>query len=262
MNGRKYLSQITGNETRFIEGIYNYCDKWCEKCPFTEKCALYAMERVEDATTRNITSADLENEEFWNQIGKTLTHAMEILFDLAHEKGIDLNAISQRNENLEVEKRLPDSRRDDALTKMSLNYLSKTNKWFDKHKVSVERIDEEFQRITDLDIETEQDIILKDYIQIIKWYSHQNTVKLRRAYKSSLFEDSENDSVQTDSNGSVKVALIGIDRSLSAWTGLLSFMPELEDEILDMLVELENLKHSVKHRYPQAEHFKRPGFDQ
>lgn len=25
-------------EGNFIEGIYNYCDRWCEKCSFTARC--------------------------------------------------------------------------------------------------------------------------------------------------------------------------------------------------------------------------------
>jgi len=28
---------------RFIPGIYNYCDRWCERCPLTARCLNYAM---------------------------------------------------------------------------------------------------------------------------------------------------------------------------------------------------------------------------
>ena len=27
---------------RFITGIYNYCDYWCERCHFTRQCRNYA----------------------------------------------------------------------------------------------------------------------------------------------------------------------------------------------------------------------------
>jgi hypothetical protein len=27
----------------FISGIYNYCDRWCERCPQTSRCLNYAM---------------------------------------------------------------------------------------------------------------------------------------------------------------------------------------------------------------------------
>ena len=26
----------------FILGIYNYCDGWCERCPFTNRCRVFA----------------------------------------------------------------------------------------------------------------------------------------------------------------------------------------------------------------------------
>jgi hypothetical protein len=28
----------------FILGVYNYCDRWCERCPFASRCRVYAME--------------------------------------------------------------------------------------------------------------------------------------------------------------------------------------------------------------------------
>src|SRR5262245_40608258 len=27
-----------------IECIYNYCDRWCERCPFTQRCSLFATQ--------------------------------------------------------------------------------------------------------------------------------------------------------------------------------------------------------------------------
>jgi len=30
-------------DPRFIPGIYNYCDRWCERCAFTSRCMNYAM---------------------------------------------------------------------------------------------------------------------------------------------------------------------------------------------------------------------------
>ena len=33
-------------ENNFIPGIFNYCDRWCERCPLTARCSVYAM--VED----------------------------------------------------------------------------------------------------------------------------------------------------------------------------------------------------------------------
>src|SRR3979409_1759466 len=32
----------------FISGIYNYCDRWCERCPLTARCLVYATEKADD----------------------------------------------------------------------------------------------------------------------------------------------------------------------------------------------------------------------
>lgn len=53
---------------RFISGIYNYCDYWCERCAFTRRCRNFAMgdeiERqargekpVDDATRAGVARA-------------------------------------------------------------------------------------------------------------------------------------------------------------------------------------------------------------
>src|SRR5438128_7391496 len=34
-------------DSEFISGIYNYCDRWCERCQFTSRCFLYATEQAD-----------------------------------------------------------------------------------------------------------------------------------------------------------------------------------------------------------------------
>jgi len=32
-------------EENFIPGIYNYCDRWCERCLYTDRCRVFVMEK-------------------------------------------------------------------------------------------------------------------------------------------------------------------------------------------------------------------------
>ena len=32
------------DEHGFIPGVFNYCDRWCERCPFSSRCRVYAIE--------------------------------------------------------------------------------------------------------------------------------------------------------------------------------------------------------------------------
>ena len=38
----KKLKEHTNNPQN-TEGIYNSCDRWCEKCPFTSRCLNYKI---------------------------------------------------------------------------------------------------------------------------------------------------------------------------------------------------------------------------
>ena len=35
---------MNNEKKTYIEGIYNYCDRWCEKCRFTSNCYLFTTE--------------------------------------------------------------------------------------------------------------------------------------------------------------------------------------------------------------------------
>ncbi len=64
-----------------------------------------------------------------------------------------------------------------------------------------------------------------------------------------------------DANGSAKVALIGIARSLTAWTVLYQHLPEHQDDILALLALLEHTRQAALQQFPGAPGFVRVGFD-
>ncbi len=41
-----------------VEGIYNYCDRWCERCTYTSRCLNYAIdqEKFGDMKEKDITT--------------------------------------------------------------------------------------------------------------------------------------------------------------------------------------------------------------
>ena len=65
-----------------------------------------------------------------------------------------------------------------------------------------------------------------------------------------------------DSDGSAKIALIALDRSLAAWANLLRHFSEKENETLHLLAHLERLRRSLEAAFPAARAFIRPGFDE
>jgi hypothetical protein len=76
-------------DPRFIPGIYNYCDRWCERCPFTARCLVYIQEQQHWGDT----ARDVTNAEFWNKLGETFQQTIELVRELAAEQGIDVDKL-------------------------------------------------------------------------------------------------------------------------------------------------------------------------
>jgi len=102
-----------------------------------------------------------------------------------------------------------------------------------------------------------------DSIEVIRWYQHQIYVKLKRALHSAQYEEFEimNDFAK-DSDGSTKVALIGMDRSISAWGKILNYFSDQKKNIINIITHLERLRKRTENEFPDARAFVRPGFDE
>ncbi len=46
-------------EKKYISGVYNYCDRWCERCPLSDRCFSYQKELESDLDTEATTPEDL-----------------------------------------------------------------------------------------------------------------------------------------------------------------------------------------------------------
>jgi hypothetical protein len=104
---------------------------------------------------------------------------------------------------------------------------------------------------------------LTDIVEVIRWYQFQIYVKIMRAVTGKLEDfDTPNDGYPKDSDGSAKVALIGIDRSVAAWGKILTVFPEHEDDFYKILLHLEQLRRQTETEFPDARNFIRPGFDE
>ena len=107
---------------------------------------------------------------------------------------------------------------------------------------------------------------LNDYIDLIRSYQHFIYVKLSRAIGSRASEELETGEKMKgfpkDSEGSAKIPLIAIDRSIAAWSGLRKVLGVDEsDKILDLLTQLAAIRRETERLFSNARAFVRPGFD-
>ena len=255
---------ITGlaRDPRFIPGIYNYCDRWCERCPFTARCLTYAMEQRQGAGPE---TRDPSNAAFWERLHETFQATLELLKDLAEREGIDLASIDAEADAVEWE-RDREAREDHDLSRAAKAYARMVNEWFESADRLFEGKQDELNVKLELEVRHSDPIqeaaTIEDATEILRWYQHQIYVKLMRAI-SGAAEDEPSDPPESprDSDGSAKIALIAMDRSIGAWGVLRQHFPEEGDTIIGVLAHLAQLRRKTEEAFPGARAFVRPGFD-
>jgi hypothetical protein len=252
MNKEELLS--LAKNPKFIPVIYNYCDRWCERCPFTSRClnCELAEEQFGD-----LESIDISNEQFWKKFSEVMQLTMDMIKETAEEMGIDLVAI-EVDESPQKDPPVPD-----LIGHLSKKYASSVNTWFEANQtIYMEEKSKRSLSLVSQQNDVDQMLVdLEDAVEIIRWYQYLIHVKLHRACDNAD-EETEDDGYPKDSDGSAKVALIGIDRSLAAWKILLSHLADHKIETIGLIKILENLCIRVEKRFPDARNFIRHGLDE
>jgi len=86
---RDRLKKLVADK-RFIPGIYNYCDRWCERCPQTFHCLNFFLSEKEFS---NPETHDIRNEAFWRKLSGILGETLELLREAAKKWGIELETL-------------------------------------------------------------------------------------------------------------------------------------------------------------------------
>ena len=237
---RRTLTDLANNPD-LISGIYNYCDRWCERCPLTSRCLVYATEQEDNDSPQN---RDNRNEAFWRKLTAIFQETRELIIVWAQQAGVELNGVTDDDDPRHKRKRqLVDNH---PLTKAGKKYANTATDWFREFDQTVELTD------------------VEDAREVIQWYQYQIAVKTMRALsgrKEELEEDPEIADFPRDSDGSAKVALIGIDRSIAAWRMMQLSLPDRLESIVPLILQLERLRLRLEHGFPAARDFLRPGFD-
>lgn len=217
-------------------------------------------EQFADQETR-----DIKNEKFWQKLAETLQVTLDLLKESAEREGIDLDSI-------DIEEAAEEERLNEEITKnheccrAAKVYGEMVDNWFDSMEDLFEKNEDEVNLKDQYELENvypfEKSEGIEDAVQVIRWYKHLIYVKLMRAIRGNLEDKTEAlDEYAKDSDGSAKVALIAIDRSMAAWGEIREHFPLHDDNILDLLKHLDCLRRKVEEVFSAARGFIRPGFD-
>ncbi len=243
-------------DNNLIPGIYNHCDRWCERCNFTNRCEIYSAEERQSLSLK-------DKESFMTIVSQNLSQVKEMLQKMAEEKGIDLDE-KQTVEAFKKHQHKTKQARAHALSQKALNYSKRVKEWLETHQcldVQRQKLEQHIQLGVNLDKNVKTLQLLNEAIEIIQWYLYQIHVKLSSAIRYYPHDPMFEDELNNMHHSSAKIALIGVENSMKAWQSLLSLLKEEEDFILKILINLQQLEKDIHHQFPLLYKYKRPVFD-
>ncbi|PZX56485.1 hypothetical protein [Algoriphagus chordae] len=241
----------------FISGIHNWCDRWCERCLFTARCRVFEKEQ----------ERDLENpEDFWKTLSDNFKETLSMLHAMAEKHGIDLSQISEDNAadtSIEEEDRMLDEH---PLSLITDEYLFEGKDWLESPKIKsyleelARQVNLGSMEISEAEAKKAK---VEEALEVIQWYLFFIHVKSKRVLHD-LADDiwEEYPESEKSCNGSAKIAMISIERSMQAWKILFDLLESEQDSILNLLVLLEKSRKLMVALVPNYAQFIRPGFDE
>ena len=252
-------SNSDSDDGGFIPSIFNYCDRWCERCDFTVKCRNFAMQKefFEELENNNNPKdekpKDEKIEDFEDYLGRTFGPNFgnsETDFPFNSDDDDDDYDDDDNHGFFSPEKK---SERH-PLSLQTMSYSDSADLWLDSIKSTCKN---NFKRW--LALGTADQIF--DAIDTVNWYHTFIYPKIRRAL-SGYFESEEDEYAAYDMNGSAKVTLLGIDNSIAAFNFLKRHLKSHLTEMAGLSEQLTSLRNDIEILFPEARSFIRPGFDE
>lgn len=254
----------------FIPGVYNYCDRWCERCDFTEVCRTFSMEkefekiyqkRKKKAEDLGVSVDELDDEvedELWEEFDKDMEDADDEDGEPIGEsffENIDFDIDPDEYEDPRKDFFSPENKAErHPLTLLVDKFMDDSHEWIEAQYELVEGNFTKFVALGDTDE-------LMEAFEVIMRYHYFVPIKLRRALHG-YFEQHDDDFESYDMNGTAKVMLIAIDDSIAALKVLKRFFKDKKEIIDKLTVQLSEILIEVEKLFPDARAFIRPGLDE
>ena len=245
------------HQADFISGIYNYCDRWCERCPLTHRCLLFYQESQRRMRHYEEDEYPDDMDIVLKDVQENLQGTVRMVKQAAEERGVDLEELVREEEKEETDFRRP------AIANHPLR--QKGHKFaMDSHHFleNLSTLLHEEQRKA---ISVDQLDDLQDCFEVLSWYHMQIAVKIDRALsgksRSAKLQEEFGAGFLNDSDGSAKVAYLGIIHCVEALTKVYEWNQPFHNEITPLLQILYELVEGVDEQFPGHKTFKRPGFD-
>lgn len=259
--------------SNLLSGIFNYCDRWCERCDYRDRCRLFQSE-----TDRNIqhilNGEDPNNPEIAaRDIKESLEDALEMLksqMDVEETIAEDFqylvdneNEDSQYyidnfdDERFEVAESGKIAKTQHPLTLLADVFFKGVVDWYGKIKLSFAQNYDTVKPIDDP---------LHEELKILMWYSPQISVKIRMCAGSAskLENEKDEDKIEFETemmNINSRIAFTGMEKCLTSLQKIYDLETEHRDDIFLLLTSIKKMKDKFEKVFPAVHTFKRPYFD-
>ncbi len=241
------MSDIKPNENNFIPSIYNYCDRWCERCDYTGQCRLFSVELNRKEKWPE------GNNDITKELHKSFAETIKMIEEYSEKFGID---ISPRKEIEEVEKKGPLAAQVSFIT---AKYFQESSAYLRKLKAEIKSSGKENAELAEIIPQNKgmnELLEILECYEIIQWYHTMLPVKLNRAVSSSeTIPDSEAEEVEfskRDRDGSAYVAYRSSIKSMAALGRIHSWTNTLKEETLNLIIDTGRIKNLIEKEFPGA----------
>ncbi len=260
MNNELSKMIAKSRDPRFICGIYNYCDRWCEKCTYKSRCQLYSD--LSESANFSAEEAELSGSDLKSNVNRFFTNLYAMI-----DSRNNMPEYSHQSDSSEKEG-LPEVIKDEHIVTHPLVIDAEccfriSWHWFSNSRRNFLRLQREltngiisFSKQSDAE---ESFYAFRDATEVISWYSTVIITKMHRSVVGMM--DGDNKYALDDAKGSCKTALISIDQTIEAWQKLEKLFPERKRSIQTIIRSLYRLRQNAEDTIPGAREFVRPGFD-
>jgi len=208
-----------------LEGVHNYCNRWCERCRFRARCTVYVNTHPDSIDARDTVP-------FEPVMPPELQATLEAAGAFEEPTSAELVEFDRRQRRLRHE-----MAREPALT-LARAYTTAA-------EVALGEIGNAGAR---------------DAAEVVRRHQYFIWIKVHRALHGKMDEWFEPDDLEADAYGSAKAALVAMDDVMAAWLELGEHTVSV-GAVREAVELLEQARHALEAMLPRSREFVRPGFD-
>lgn len=272
----------------FIAGVYNYCDRRCERCRFIMQCRVGRVE-ADDTEYENEDGTPGVPSTYSDRLGKMLEElstrerGAKTGGDEEDDEGDgtpghgfsveEINAMSQLDPEEEAEyerqrKAVDRAVKAHPLSNYGSTYLKLSMAWTNSRQQKLKAMGFDLSKRVDMAVMplAPEKQILREAVDELLWFQTLMYSKLRRAVQGRI-EDPDLDEAlgipdhMSDWNGTAKLCLHIVERCTDGWATVAELMPEEAMEVVPMQELLLRIKAELYREFPDAQKFIRAGWD-